>query len=108
MYEKCNDTADFVKLRSKFKDIPELIQYYLPNVGGEGHTWLDFILSKQSLFGDLNLFIQAGPHISVAKIPGKIKDFIKRKMEFSSFTVGDCTRLENSVSPKAFPYRLEE
>ena len=45
-----------------YKSTNAMFQYNLPNVGRKGHTWIDFILSKQSLFSDVNLFIQANPH----------------------------------------------
>ena len=107
LYEKCNNSAEGLKLKSELKNKSELIQYHLPNVGREGHTWLDFILSKQSLFGDLNLFIQAKPHVALQKIMEKIQDSINKKLDMSAFLVGVCTKLENSVGKQVFPHKLD-
>ena len=70
---------------------------------------MDFILSKQSLFGDVNLFIQANPHFK-KQLAKKMNDFeneVARGKQYMPLLSGGCQTLENSVNPKFYPHYLD-
>ena len=109
IYDKCNTITDVKNIWNDLKNVDEMFQYTLPNVGREGHSWMDFILSKQSLFGDVNLFIQANPHFK-KQLAKKMKDFeneVARGKQYMPLLSGGCKTLENSVDPKVYPHYLD-
>ena len=109
IYDKCNTSTDVINIRNELENVDAMFQYNLPNVGREGHTWIDFILSKQSLFSDVNLFIQANPH-QKDQLAKKMNDFqneVARGVQYLPLFSYGCQRLENSVSPKVYPHYLD-
>ena len=105
IYDKCSKRTNVTQIRNKLKD-SKVLNYRLLNVGREGHSWMDFILSKQSLFSDVNLFIQAQPH-SIYKLQRSLHK-LKQKTDYLTFKNGGCHRLEESVDLLRFPYNLDK
>ena len=56
-----------------------------PNVGWPVYSWLNFILSKQSLFSDINIFLNE--HFTFEKLQTKLKYISLTKLQLSAHNI---------------------
>eukprot|EP00055_Hartaetosiga_balthica_P017397 m.116312 g.116312 ORF g.116312 m.116312 type:complete len:739 (-) comp9303_c0_seq2:1830-4046(-) len=60
---------------------------HLRNVGREGHTWLHYLLTKEAMFGDVNIFLQGNPEGALEAC-----SYAARSMKQRLFDVNHSTR----------------
>ena len=73
IYKQCK-RVNVTHLFPKYSD--SIIQLDFLNDAGPGYSWLNFILSKQSLFGDINIFSYGKPSFSIDNLDTKLKMII--------------------------------